>query len=641
MTFGDKFSAQPASQPAMAWEEIEAFVASIEQLSYGLTSRTDFFSRLAEGLSRRLPLDDVQLLLFTADGMQRLAGANTPPLASSASPDFTLFQPGESHFHRDDHADGTIRVAIDHCFTEDEILRIAVSVQAESGLSQRSLQELLGTCAVLGGNFLIRSSGRELRTQLTDRQRVVAMISQLAEAETRSHPESEICRVIQSTLGVDRVSLLWSTSATSRLLGTSANSEIARNSTAVRLIEEVTAQVGQQGERLEVTIGGVASPLSSSLRKGIDAYVEETNVRCLKWIPIRSSDSAQTAPLGFLLLEHFSADWPDDHQQQLLTLAEPHVVDSARRVLSASRSSLWSRLRLAFAGRGRWLAGASAAMALAAILLFTVQKNLEIPVDGVLRPVRRAAVFAPMQGIVDQISVKHGAHVEPGETLMVLRSPELSIEERRISGEAATLRSRLDSLKAARIRNRDTGTRPGNDADLSAEESDLEAQLKGLTGQLALVHEQLNLLVVKSPLAGQIDRWDLNQALADRPVGHGQYLCDVLDVDGDWMIELSIPDDVVGYVLQAQEKAPCPVSYLFRTNADHQYESQIVSISNSAQLDRDGKPVVLARVPAAAADGSQFRVGAGVMARIDCGKRSIGYVYLREMIEFFRRTFWF
>jgi len=628
------------SPPPLTLDDLEAFVTAVEQLSYSDVGRSDYFSVLAQGLQRRLRFSQLRIRLFHPEGQALLAGEKLPSVDAAPAPDGTLFKPGETRFDRHPVRDHQVVLILDHCFLTDEILRLEACTNGRTGLEPESMQDLLGTCAVLAGNFLIRNKGRELQSRLADRQSIAIMISQLADAEIASQPECGICRQLQTTLEVDRVSLIGMAPRAARLLGSSTSSTIVRNSESIRLLERLALKFSDRKTPLEFAIGGPASPVSPELRTDMDDYAEETSVRWLKWIPILPDEAAVNGPVGFLLLEHFSADWPDSHQQRILELAEPHALHSAQRVLSAARRSLLSRMRFALADRKTWYGAWLGGIMLVAVLLGAIHQDLEIPVNGVLRPVHRAAVFAPVQGIVDQIPIHHGMSVTEGETLLVLRAPDLEMEERRISGELATLRSRLESLKSARIRNRSSGSRSGHDTDLSAEESDLETQFKGLTAQLALVREQMQLLVVKSPLNGQVDRWDLNQALAGRPVTHGQYLCDVLDVKGDWMIELSIPDDVVGYVLQAEKTAPCVVTYLFRTNSSRKYASRIQNISNSVQLDHGGQPVVLARVPAVAAE-SPFRVGAGVLARIHCGKRSLGFIYLREVIEFFRRTFWF
>jgi|GEM_PF-6873844 len=656
MPSGDEFETGSVSSFPPAWDDLESFMSSLEQLSYQDVASTGFFSRMVEGL-RPFGFRSVEVFRIRGGERMRLAPpADAPSIPQPASTDrrdietgtpaiAPPLRPGESRFERETQNRGSSRFSVQHCLALDEILQLDAVTEPGTDHPTQQIQELLGTCMLLSGHFLIRHDVSDLKKRLTVRRIVEEMSSQLAQQADLPEPAGEICRVIQRTLEVDRVSLFSIASRSAKLLGNSATSNPSGKGGAVRLLERITSQIAHQQSELEIRMGGESSPLASSLRQQVDQYIEETGVRALLWIPVwssvRSTEQNSTSTLlGMLLLEHFSSEWPNSQQQPVYELAKPQAVQSARRVLLDFRRGWWGSLRRVAARRGAWVIGGLALTTLITILLFTIPATLEIPVDGVLKPSRRAAVFAPLQGVVDQVAVQHEQSVAVGTPLFKLRAPDLEIEERRISGEMATLRTRLDSLKSARIRNRVSGTRAESDADLSAEESDLETQLRGLHAQLELVHQQMDFLIVKSPLHGQVDRWDLVQSLSGRPVSHGQYLCDVLDVTGDWEIELSVPDDVIGYVLQAQQQAPCPVSYFFRTNSGRKFSSRLTTLSNTAQLDREGRSIVHATMPAVTDADVPFRVGAGVLARVDCGKRSLGFVYFREVIEFLRRTFW-
>ncbi len=641
MSNGEKLTGNDVSMPFAAWDDLETFVAGIEHLSYSAADRSTFFSRLSAGLQKLLRLNQIQVSLFQSGGSTILLRSIQPVNHRILTPNPTLFTAGESRVESDSSEDGLHWIVADHCLLPNEVLRVEAVLPPDQAKASRSVAEILGTCAVLAGNFLIRHRERDQQSELKLRRQIEEMISQLARAESSDQPASEICRIIQATLNVDRVSLLSTTRHRAKLLGTSAAAVISQRTRTIQLLQKITETASQLGQTFEFTVGSASAVSTEPYGTLLEEYVEETGVRVLRLIPIPAADAEPQSLIGYLFLEHFSADWPDAQQQFVLEQAQPHFVDSARRVLIQSQSTFLGRLKSKLADRKFFYSTVAGTLLLVLLLLWIVPKELKISAEGVLMPAERAVVFAPKQGVVEEIQVHHGEQVTTGETLFILRSPELAVEERRISGEMETLRRRLESLKAARIRNRVVESRRDNETDLSAEESDLETQLKGLAEQLALVQEQGTSLIVKSPLPGQVDRWDLNQALADRPVAHGQYLCDVLNVEGDWGIELQIPDDVVGYVLEAQSKSPCTVTYLFRTNSDRKYESRIAAISNSVQFDREGKPVVLARIPAVRDKDRPFRVGASVIAHVHCGNRSIGFVYLREVIEFLQRTFWF
>ena len=61
-------------------------------------------------------------------------------------------------------------------------------------------------------------------------------------------------------------------------------------------------------------------------------------------------------------------------------------------------------------------------------------------------------------------------------------------------------------------------------------------------------------LNVKSPIDGQVITWDLNNRLMHRPVQRGQELLRVADPSGPWQLELQMPENHMGFVVETQQK---------------------------------------------------------------------------------------
>jgi hypothetical protein len=637
------------------WALVEEFISSIERRSYSASETEAFYSRSAEELARVCHADAVEIRLLQEAESRLLAVSGSPPgISPHGQPDADSFRPGETRCLAR-NTDSGVLLSADHAVEAGTILTLSLTLPATEPETLSQLEEVLGTLAVLCGNFHLRQRAAALRRDLEMRERVASMIRRLADSEQSPHAEAELCRSLQETLEIDRVSLVQVIGTRTRILGTSATATVSRSSSTVRMLEQLLSQVHRQRTRLNVTVGGDSDPLPGEVKPLLDRYLDESTVRRLQAIPIdepvpsnentaasitpRETNSPSSPHGVWLVLEHFSADWPKPQQQLVADLALPHGGSAARRLLARHRSPLrrcldWSRRR-----GPRWLVVLLAVL-LIGFLLAVIPKELDIHADGTLMPVRRAAVFAPTEAIVEEILIEHGDAVTAGDVLVVLRNPELEIEERRISGEMATVRARLESVKAARIRNRASGSRQQSDAELSAQESDLQTQWDGLNKQLDLLHQERELLKVRSPITGRVDRWDLNQAFDERPVAHGQFLFDVLDVDGPWEIELHVPDGVAGYVLAAQEQSPCSVTYLYRTAPERKHESVIERISSSTRMNSEGKAVVPARVPVGEEDPREFRAGASVLAKVHCGPRPLGFVLFREVIEFFQRLFW-
>ena len=55
---------------------------------------------------------------------------------------------------------------------------------------------------------------------------------------------------------------------------------------------------------------------------------------------------------------------------------------------------------------------------------------------------------------------------------------------------------------------------------------------------------------MRSPLTGAVVTWNVRQLLEARPVQKGQALMQVADLTGPWVLEIEVPDDRIGHVLE-------------------------------------------------------------------------------------------
>jgi multidrug resistance efflux pump len=216
----------------------------------------------------------------------------------------------------------------------------------------------------------------------------------------------------------------------------------------------------------------------------------------------------------------------------------------------------------------------------------------------------------------------------------------LDLEYQSLLGQVDTLTAKLMALRSSK-------TKQGNDRAseqaqrLSAEEEDLKIQLLGLRKQLELVKRDREGLTLASPLAGQVDGWEIEQTLLQRPVAQGERLFQIFTPDAGWQVELEIPDQIAGYVAEAQRSGPCPVEFRIRSDPAKSQHAMLSFLSETTQVTAAQKAVVFAKVDLANANIRATRSGARVVARIDCGRSTLGYTWLRETLEFLQRSFWF
>ena len=219
-----------------------------------------------------------------------------------------------------------------------------------------------------------------------------------------------------------------------------------------------------------------------------------------------------------------------------------------------------------------------------------------------------------------------------------MRNPELDLEEQRIRGEIATTNAKLAAVRAARSDHDRRGSNSSSAGQLAADEEELKQTSASLARQLDIVNRRVAELTLRSPLAGQVVRWDMIRSLESRPVRQGQLLMQVVDPAGPWQIELRIPDRHVRHVLAAQAAATSergvPVRFLFRMSPRTTYSAKLAEVHLATDLDQEGELSTLAIVTLDPKGMPDLRPGSTVIAKIDCGRCSLGYVWLRELLEF-------
>jgi hypothetical protein len=413
-------------------------------------------------------------------------------------------------------------------------------------------------------------------------------------------------------------------------------------------------------------------------------------------------DRHEAPPIGALIVERIEDNRLPPGMLQRVEAVRRHgslALANALEHQNVFLMPLWRAL-----GRTRWLVRARtlpktvavlvAAAAVVAWLLFW-PADLEIQTKGTLQPVLQRDVFAGIDGRVEEIYVNHRDLVEgpdpqtggKGTLLVVLRNNELESEMARVLGErstvseqiAATQRSLLEEKRPLQERNR-----------MAAQLAELKQDLRNLDAQCDILKERSKELTVYSPTRGQVITWDLRKLLELRPVQRGQRLLQVAQTDGPWQLELHMPEDRMGHVVRAQQElrdrlhrqladrlreepgeAPdaqldaeaerilsepshqelrkllgeevqdrLRVQFVLATDPGAQYEGTIREIQSSADVRGEEGNTVLMKVEIDKSELPQLMAGAEVSAKVDCGRCSVGYDLLHDVIAWLERL-WF
>jgi multidrug efflux pump subunit AcrA (membrane-fusion protein) len=251
-------------------------------------------------------------------------------------------------------------------------------------------------------------------------------------------------------------------------------------------------------------------------------------------------------------------------------------------------------------------------------------------------------VWAEVDGEVQQLLVAHDQPVTKDQVLVVQESPDLDKEIASLNGQ---LQKDIADMRATRDQLQMLNQDELPEAERSEKEShvtQLEASVTSLQIQLALLNKKRQKMEVRSPINGRVVTWDLENRLLRRPINRGDELMEIADPASPWELEVTMPESRMGHIAKAEAESEekLAVTFFLALNPKEKLEGLVEKIDNSAEVrGEDGNTVRLRvsfdqdRLREVVADP---KIGATATAKIHCGQRAIGYVWLHDLIDFVR-----
>ncbi len=452
-------------------------------------------------------------------------------------------------------------------------------------------------------------------------------------------------------LNCDRVSLIVRRSRGYRLMAVSGVDTPNRRSELARRLEKLCNATAKTGEPL--WFPSESSDHAPELEKLLGDYLDESHARSAGIVPIGPQRPATEPPgailpIAILTVEKFFGTFAES-EKTTVAEASAHIESALGNCLeldSLPFSSILRRLR-GLAAIGSWLklalaAGVAAAIVAAALL---IKADFTVVAEGNLQPTQLRDVFARADGTVSSLCVEHGQHVRAGDLLAVLRRPQLDLEFKQAFGELQTAQQKLIALEAERLQApRDSDDQRRRYGQATAEEEELREAIRSLQAQYEVLKAKQSECEVRSPIDGEVLTWNVHQLLDDRPVTRGQILLTVGDLSGPWKVELRIPDRQAGHVLSAQEARPddpLPVACLPVMNPRESFSGTLARLGMRSETSPSESSYVEATVAFNRSTAGQCTAGAGVRAYIQCGRRSLGYVWLHDLYDTVRTWMFF
>ena len=510
---------------------------------------------------------------------------------------------------------------------------------------QRGYLELIEAVCGYVEDFYRRGQLRQYRQWATDWKALQEFAVHVHHSLDLTETAFTIANECRRLMGCDRVSVLAQHGTRFRLIATSGVANINERANVVRSLERLGTAC-RLGEPLWYP--DMADELPPEVEQLANAHLDESQARVLLVYPLipceSDSDTGGRRQVGALIAENYYGGF-DERACRNLTTIHDASARALGNALEVSQVPLLSLLRRA--GRaGRFIRARRLqatlvllASVLCVLALALIPADFNVEARGRLQPDRLRDAFAPVDGVVAETAVRHGDRVDVGDVLLRMRSSELDLQFSRVWGELQTAREELAAVEATRTQDsREHDEGESLRSQLTARREELGVRVASLQEQYSILQQQREELEVRSPIAGELLTWDLDQLLDARPVTCGQILATIGDLDGPWHLELRIPDRRVAHILAAQKKSSQKpeVTFIVATEPGGRLRGSLSWIGSRTEISEFDGVFVPAKV---AVDRNELPLhvpGAEVTAQIHCGRRAVGYVWFHDLWDAIR-----
>ena len=197
---------------------------------------------------------------------------------------------------------------------------------------------------------------------------------------------------------------------------------------------------------------------------------------------------------------------------------------------------------------------------------------------------------------------------------------------------------------------------------IRAQLSEARLTAKNARDRIEIIQEQLESMNIRAPQDGIITTWEAKKNLMGRPVEIGTELLQIAGTEGDWLLEVEVPDDDMGPVLAAKHQldedikagrkkpdATLSAYFVTMTDPEHRYNGYVRKIAPSAENVAEceqyknrhvvkvtvGFPDEVRQDYLKRNQTKEMRPGAEVRARVNCGQTNLAYYLLRKPIQVF------
>ena len=393
---------------------------------------------------------------------------------------------------------------------------------------------------------------------------------------------------------------------------------------------------------------GDTSMMAPQVEEAVQDYVDEVHSKAVAIVPLKEPHDktdplAQPKVLGALIIEQIEDSRPRDGLLQRIEVVSEHSSIALANVLEHHELFLMPVWRAI--GKSRWLVEArqlpwtisiTLGVLLVLLVLFLWPANFDLSAKGTLQPAVQREIFATSTARSSTCWSSTARWSSRARCWRRLRNSELEGKFVAAMGNLNRVRQELSAANRSLSDSRAKLT-PGERVRKEGERNKLLDEEKSYQLQLQLLDEDKKNLTIRSPIDGQLVTWQVHELLIHRVVERGQVMMKIVEPQGDWELEVHMPEDQMGFVNDARKKLGEKLSVEYRTQANPgvSHEGTVKEIHRTAEIRGEEGNTVLIRVAIDKADlASDLRPGAAITAKVHVGRASLGYVWFHDLISF-------
>jgi hypothetical protein len=582
---------------------------------------------------------------------QRRHGLLLQNVLASGQP--TLVPPQSGSAGGDEAGNPTNHLLVLACLRIDNEPCGVIEIFQRSGggpTTQRGYLRFLVQMSDLASEFLKNRQLRQLGDSKTLWENLERFIGQVHCGLSVQQIAYTIVNESRRLVRCDRVSLSLRHGDKQRVVAVSGLDTLDRRAEEVKLLGQLATAV-VAGNRPLWFVGEVGS-VPPQIDEPLQQFVDQSHATMVAVVPLyrpldgveeadlESKDSQPREVIAALVVEQMGGFTVDEGQIERVEIVAQHSASALANALDHENLFLMPLWRML--GKAKWVTkvrnlskvvlglGAVIGVVLALVL---VPADFDLSSGGKLQPSSRHEIYAHLNGVITDVEVRHEQNVQQGDVLVRMKNNELEVEIADLIGRNRTTQERIRAIQRAQLNDRRLGVAEQNR--LGGELLELKEVADSVDRELILLRQKQDQLIIRSETVGQVVTWGVSELLLRRPVQTGHSLMTIVDPTGDWELELNMPERRMGHISSAASDSPdgLRVTFVLSSHPGLEFKGRVTDIHRMAEVYGDEGNSVLIRVAIDKHQLPELRSGTTVTAKVNCGRRSIGYVVFHEMLE--------